>query len=545
MKNFLIYFFCLTLILGLTSCNEVEPLNHGVEIQGLPDDTSEIEGTVLSFNLEIKAEDGISIVKMMVDRKSEVIFDIKGQKSVTLPIEIPLSVDWNKTNGEVTYDFFVSFYIKDSNHDVLHRQLKVTVLKEPQKDFEKPRDDGVLFESVLIERDVVTNETWESGKVYLLKGQVTVVAPAVLTIEPGALIKALYHPTSPTSLVISRGAKIHAKGSGSSPIIFTTEFDRIKPNELNSDLSTSFFPPGYWDIMTLMEHPNMEAPVGWWGGLIILGNAPGSYPNDGNEAFLNGKDSQLRYGGNNEFDDSGILSYISIRFAGNPSKLTSGYSSLMLGGVGSQTRIENVEILSSAGDGISIFGGAVSLTNLIAIEMVGNGVRIDQGWYGMLNNFVFQYVKNQVFDISGPTLNRYKGNHQIKNGSVLAFPSKGLVSLSNQANTILSNVFFYDISSFLEKGIDQVANSFGTKVEKIEFHIPNEIDYSGTIDWDNAPLPRYPQEIFLKHFSKWDRNLVKQVDMKGYSVGPKLSPFKQWSVIFRPYEVENGFIPGF
>lgn len=355
--------------------------------------------------------------------------------------------------------------------------------------------------------------------------------------------KAIYDPSAVSTLIISRGAKLKSIGLQDSPIIFTTEYDDIRPNELKSTLSVPFFEPGFWSIYSLKENPLIKSPEGWWGGLVLLGDAPGSYPDDRSESIYDGNPN-LVYGGNGIEGNSGILKYVSIRYAGMKPAFGKPYSALTLAGLGSRTILENIEIQASAGHGVSILGGSTSIKNLISEEISGVGVRIAEGWSETLDNFLVIYVREQVFDVAGPTASRFKGNHQIKNGSVLAFPSKGLVSLSQNANTELSHVFFYEISEYLQKGIDQISNGYQCKVERIEFHIPNVLKYYEGWGWDEE-TSYYPQLIFDRYFSMWDSNLVKQTGLRYFSVGPKLAPFENWSTIMRPYQVANSYPPGF
>ena len=58
---------------------------------------------------------------------------------------------------------------------------------------------------------------------------------------------------------------------------------------------------------------------GLWGGLIVLGYAPSSFPGDVDALQIEGipaEDSWGLYGGNDPNDNSGILKYISIRHGG-------------------------------------------------------------------------------------------------------------------------------------------------------------------------------------------------------------------------------------
>ena len=76
-----------------------------------------------------------------------------------------------------------------------------------------------------------TSQRWTADNVYILPTLVFVEAPAVLTIEPGTIIRmeekasggtSITDPADPGTLIICRGAKIVANGTAESPIVFTS-----------------------------------------------------------------------------------------------------------------------------------------------------------------------------------------------------------------------------------------------------------------------------------------------------------------------------------
>ena len=81
---------------------------------------------------------------------------------------------------------------------------------------------------------------------------------------------------------MARDGKINAVGTAAQPIIFTSESDNIAVGQTAG---------------TNLTVNNR----GLWGGLIILGNAPGSFSNDVTELQIEGlpaDDTFGRYGGN-------------------------------------------------------------------------------------------------------------------------------------------------------------------------------------------------------------------------------------------------------
>ena len=138
---------------------------------------------------------------------------------------------------------------------------------------------------------------WTSNNTYVLNQKVVVDAGATLNIEAGTVIKGSPGQGSLASaLIVARDGMINAVGTADAPIIFTSVSD---------DLST-------------MDDLGPE-DQGLWGGLLILGNAPCSFSGDVSELQIEGipaDDTFGLYGGNNPSDNSGTISYVSIRHGG-------------------------------------------------------------------------------------------------------------------------------------------------------------------------------------------------------------------------------------
>lgn len=78
---------------------------------------------------------------------------------------------------------------------------------------------------------IKNSQRWTADNVYILSNLTFVEAPAVLTIEPGTIIRmeekasggtSITDPADPGTLIICRGAKIVANGTAESPIVFTS-----------------------------------------------------------------------------------------------------------------------------------------------------------------------------------------------------------------------------------------------------------------------------------------------------------------------------------
>ncbi|MEC4004048.1 hypothetical protein OX283_005230, partial [Flavobacterium sp. SUN052] len=74
--------------------------------------------------------------------------------------------------------------------------------------------------------DVTTNITtdthWTACNTYYLRGQIYVKNNATLTIDPGVIIRA-DHTAVGAGLFVTKGAKVNAVGTATSPIVFTSD----------------------------------------------------------------------------------------------------------------------------------------------------------------------------------------------------------------------------------------------------------------------------------------------------------------------------------
>ena len=250
--------------------------------------------------------------------------------------------------------------------------LAVVSLTSCEKWWNKPEPPVVKdWEGTLVNMDIDSNTTWYSDSIYTLQGRVSVINGATLTIQPGCLIKAQSGVGAvASSLVIARGSKIMAQGTAGAPIIFTSVIDSIGVGELVS--------------------PNLDEDVqGLWGGVVILGYAPIS----ANAVPLQiegipSSDASGLYGGTDSLDNSGVFSYVSIRHGGTNIGSGNELNGLTLGGVGSGTIIDNIEIVANQDDGIEFFGGCVNAENLLVWAHGDDGLDIDQGYSGLIQNYI-------------------------------------------------------------------------------------------------------------------------------------------------------------
>ncbi len=230
--------------------------------------------------------------------------------------------------------------------------------------------------------------TWTTGSTVTLDGRTIVPDGITLTIEPGVVIKGEdQEGTQASVLIIAQGGMLMANGTADAPIIFTSVLDDIEPGQTNgSNLS--------------VEDNEL------WGGLIILGKAPISA--DAETAIIEGlpaDEAYAVYGGSEAGDNSGVLNYVSIRHGGILIGEGNEINGLTLGGVGSGTSIQNVEVAGNKDDGIEWFGGTVNVSNALVWGADDDAIDIDQSYSGVIDNAVVIAVDgltDHALEIDGP-----------------------------------------------------------------------------------------------------------------------------------------------
>jgi len=198
--------------------------------------------------------------------------------------------------------------------------------------------------------NITGNVTWTAANIYRLRGFVRVVDNARLTIEAGTLI--IGDRETKGTLIVQMGGQIFANGTSTRPIIMTSE-----------------------------NAPGLREP-GDWGGLVITGRAPNNVTaTTGQPVELEGGYGAF-HGGNLPNDNSGVLRFVRIEYAGIPINPNEEVNSLTLGSVGSGTVIENVMVSFGLDDAFEWFGGTVNARNLISYRTVDDCFDVDLGWNG-------------------------------------------------------------------------------------------------------------------------------------------------------------------
>ena len=231
---------------------------------------------------------------------------------------------------------------------------------------------GGTTENTILEGRISENRTLKAAYTYKLRGLVYVTNGAILTIEPGT--KIVGEKGRNGGLIITRSCKIIADGTSDKPIVFTSE--EVAPQR------------------------------GDWSGLVILGNAPTNSSFNGVagvgeiEGGINNSDGLGLYGtpatqAQNPADNSGVLRYVRIEYAGYAFLPDKEINGLTFGGVGSQTVVDYVQVSYANDDSFEWFGGTVNCKHLISFRTLDDDFDTDNGFTGKFSS-EFLYVILQL-----------------------------------------------------------------------------------------------------------------------------------------------------
>jgi hypothetical protein len=259
-----------------------------------------------------------------------------------------------------------------------------------------------------LEGNITADKTLDASKIWLLKGRVSVESGATLTIPAGTIIKAASGTGADAStLIIARGATINANGTANAPIVITSISDNI---QVGGNYPSS--------------GPALNVDTrGLWGGILILGNAPCSFSGDVTELQIEGiptSDTNGLYGGTDAADNSGSVQYLSIRHGGAEIGEGNEINGLTLGGVGSGTKINHIEVVGNVDDGIEFFGGTVNASNLLVWGQGDDAIDIDQAYDGTIDGalVILTAASDHGFEIDGPE-GSASGRFTLKNATVI------------------------------------------------------------------------------------------------------------------------------
>jgi hypothetical protein len=238
--------------------------------------------------------------------------------------------------------------------------------------------------------------TLDATQTYTLTGGLVVKSGATLIIPAGTKIQS--DPTADTEkaktifIAVERGAKIFINGTSAKPVVMTS--GKTTPAEGN------------------------------WGGLIICGDAKVNTGDNGTSEV-----GGLLYGGNNNADSSGSITYLKISYTGSKFSDTKEYNGVSFFGVGSGTVVNNIYTYESGDDAVEFFGGAVNATNLVLINSYDDSLDFADGYIGTISNVYISGVSfggiegsnNGANDVALPMTDAKISNVSIVKGSEAKF----------------------------------------------------------------------------------------------------------------------------
>jgi hypothetical protein len=260
---------------------------------------------------------------------------------------------------------------------------------------------------------LTTNTRLVRGNVYQISGRVDVGrdvggdtggtraggAATTLTVDAGVT---LFGSSGADYMVVNRGSRLLANGTRSAPVVFTSQRDL---NNAQNDPANA---------------------IGEWGGLVLLGRAPikncaaagvaGGAANC--ESAIEGvSGTPALYGGEVAGDNSGVLNFVQVKFAGFPLPGTAGneLNGITFGGIGSGTQVSYIQVHNNADDGVEFFGGNVSVRYLVLTGNDDDSIDWDTGYTG---NIQFAIVQQRT--TGGDRL--IEGSNAGSGGTPVTFP---------------------------------------------------------------------------------------------------------------------------
>lgn len=198
----------------------------------------------------------------------------------------------------------------------------------------------------------------------IISGQVNIPAGCKLRVRPadtnadGKVTIFGDASVAPSALVIHQDAQIFAEGSASVPIVFTPTGGSTTP--------------------------------GAWGGIVIIGRAP----TNSATATVEGIPGSVTYGGTLSADNSGILRYVRIEYAGYQLVTNNELNALSLYGVGSGTTLEYIQAHRGSDDGIEFFGGTANIKYAVVTGAEDDSFDYSYGWNGKAQFVIVQQGLN-------------------------------------------------------------------------------------------------------------------------------------------------------
>ncbi|MES2619491.1 MAG: hypothetical protein V4615_01460, partial [Bacteroidota bacterium] len=212
--------------------------------------------------------------------------------------------------------------------------------------------------NISVTAPITTNTNWTNNNTYILYGDIIVKSGATLTIQEGTIVKG--DKTTLSRMVVASGGKLVAQGTPEQPIVFTS--NQAAGSRSRAD----------------------------WAGIAICGLAPVNFKDGGGNSVQGrlecGNTTDYDFGGSNPADNSGVLSYVRIEYAGFVCGSNTELNSLTMGGVGSGTKLDHIMLSFGQDDGYEWFGGTVNANHLISYGLRDDDFDTDNGFSGTVQH---------------------------------------------------------------------------------------------------------------------------------------------------------------
>jgi hypothetical protein len=243
----------------------------------------------------------------------------------------------------------------------------------------------VVSKTITLSGKITKDTTLYAKDVNYLSGIVYITKGVTLTVEAGAKVQAKSSGAEVASLVICRGAKIVAKGTADAPIVFTSA--ALNPQS------------GDWGGVVILGSATVNQSLTWKGAAVKgLTSVEGGI-NDSEVGYGLAGSGDAAFPTANDADNSGILQYARIEYAGYAYQPDNELNSLTMAGVGNGTTIDHIQVTYAKDDAFEWFGGTVNCKYLIAYKTQDDDFDTDFGYAGKVQ-FGIVLRDSAIADIS-------------------------------------------------------------------------------------------------------------------------------------------------
>lgn len=271
--------------------------------------------------------------------------------------------------------------------------------------------DGPTEESTTLNGSLTEELILDATKVYTLEKNYSVEAGGKLIVPAGTVINATVETGDETEtyIVVQKGGQIDIQGTAAAPVVMTSTNDS----------------------------------PGDWGGLVILGDATTTEGIDATAEVGN-----FKYGGTNDTDNSGAISYLIIRNAGAQIDAESQYNGITLYAVGSGTTIDNVAMINGEDDGVEFFGGTVSASNLYFENNQDDSIDWTEGWNGTVTNaYILHSLEGFSTALEGDKAN---GNPKFVNLTAISSVNGTALQFKATSGATITNLYLEGYATLID-----------------------------------------------------------------------------------------------